>query len=320
MNIVAVIDADVLAYRCAAANEGRSIRATHRLSGQVVECPHRTSLKEQIKDLFDVSEFDIEDVQTEDEIANAYHAMDACIAAFKKSCDADSVELYISGDNNFRDSLPLPTKYKSNRTGLRPKQLKACREWLIKRRGAVVIHRREVDDMLAQRCYEGLRDGVKTIAVTNDGDQLGVAGWCYNWTKHSEPRLIKGLGDIFLNDKRTDFDGHGRKFLYAQWVYGDWNVDRFKPSELSGKKFGVVSMYSLLKDCKTDAECVQAVYNQYKKWYPGVVEYTDWTGTAQTTDVIGIMQMYIDCAHMQRWEGDRIIVPTLLGKLGVNYQ
>jgi hypothetical protein len=317
MKTIAIVDADILAFRCSAANATRSIRATHKMSGQVIECPHRTALKEQIKGAFELDEFDIEDVQTAADISFAFNAMNTCLKAWKQSVGASSVELYISGENNFRDYLPLPTKYKSNRSGIKPVQLQECRQYLIERKKAVVVNGKEVDDHLAQRCYEGLKQGIKTVAVTNDGDQNGVAGWMYNWTKMNEPKLICGLGDIWLNDERNDFDGHGRKFFYAQWLYGDWNVDRFKPAELSGKKFGVVAMYNILKDCNTDKECVQAVYNQYSKWYPEPVTYTAWDGAEHTKDVIEIMDMYAACAHMKRFDGDVFDTRKLLNKLEI---
>lgn len=317
MRTLAIIDADIVAFRCSAANETRSIKATHKVTGQELICPHRTAFKEQIKDVFQPDEFEIADIQTPEDIKYAINAMNTCIEAFQKSCQADDYEMYISGPINFRDDLPLPTKYKSNRTGIRPLLLKACREHLIKYKGAIVINGREVDDMLAQRCYEGLMEGVKTIAVTNDGDQNGCAGWYYNWTKMQEPFLVQGLGKVELTENRKDFDGYGRKFFYAQWVFGDWNVDRFKPAELSGKNFGVVAMYNLLGDCKTDKECVEAVYKQYKTWYPTPITYKAWDGTEHTKDAIALMDLYAACAHMKRFEGDVFDTRKLLEKLEI---
>lgn len=314
---IAILDGDIIAFRCAAANETRSIRATHKVTGQEITCPHRTALKEQIKDVFQIDEFDIVDVQTPEELNYAFNAMNTCIDAFKRSCGASSFELYISGENNFRDDLPLPTKYKSNRTGIRPVLLKECREYLVKSRQAKIVNGREVDDILAQRCYEGLKQGIKTVAVTNDGDQNGCAGYYYNWTKMTEPFLVQGLGEIKLTENRKDFDGYGRKFFYAQWVFGDWNVDRFKPAELSGKSFGVVAMCKLLKDCDTDKKCVQAVYDQYRLWYPKPVTYTAWDGKEYTKTVIELMDMYAACAHMKRFENDVFDTAALLTKLGI---
>lgn len=318
---IAVLDADIIAFRCAAANETRSIKATHKTTGQEIVCPHRTALKEQIRDVFQVDEFDIEDVQTPEDISHAFHAMNTTIDALTKSCQADEVEIYISGDNNFRDLLPLPTKYKFGRSSIKPVQLKDCRDYLIGKKNAVVIHGEETDDKLARRCYDGLKSGgkVKTVACTIDGDQNGVAGYMYNWTKMREPKLVKGLGEIELIKANKDFDGYGRKFFFAQWVLGD-STDSFKPCEIAGKSFGVVAMYKLLKDCTTDKQCVEAVYNQYKKWYPDeFTEYVDWTGTAQKKTVIELMDMYAACAHMRRFDGDIFDTQKLLNNLEIEH-
>lgn len=316
MKTILILDGDILAFRCSAANETRSIRVTHKVTGQQTEHAHRTAFKEQIRGLFEPEEFEVEDVQTCEDIANAYHAINTCIEAWMKSCDADSYECYISGDNNFRDSLPLPTKYKSGRSGIKPLQLKECREYLVKKHKAKVIHGKEVDDHLAQRCHEGLRDKVKTVAVTLDGDQNGVTGWMYNWTKMQKPKLVKGFGEIELTKESKDFDGYGRKFFYAQWILGD-SVDCFKPCEIAKKKFGVVAMYNLLKDCDDDKSAVQAVYDQYVKWYGDGVTYTAWNGTEQTKTVIELMDMYAACAHMRRFEDDVFNTAKLLKTLEI---
>lgn len=317
MKRIAIIDGDIIAYRCAAANERRSVKATHNITGQVSEHAHRTGFKEHIKDLFTADEFTLTDQQHPEDIKFALHAIKTTIEALCNSCGAERYEVYISGKDNFRDSLPLPSKYKSNRKdSIRPVQLKECREYLVKHHNAVVVDGEEPDDVLARRCYDGLKSGDVHIACTIDGDQNGVAGWAYNWTKQREPKLIKGLGEIELIKENKDFDGSGRKFFFAQWVLGD-AIDGFKPCEIAGKKFGVVSMYKLLGECKTDKECVQAVYKQYKTWYPSVVEYTDWTGKPQVTDAIGLMDMYAACCHMRRFPGDVFDTKKLLTNLNI---
>lgn len=315
---VACIDGDIVAFRCAAANESRSIKVTHKVTQQVTEHAHRTAFKEHIKGLFEVDEFEIEDVQRAEDIKFAFHAMKTTIEGLCKTCDADEYEVCLSGATNFRDDLPLPTKYKSNRTdNIRPLQLKECREYLIKHHEASVSQGQEADDDLAARAYAGLKQGVVNIVVTQDKDANGVEGWLYNWAKMDKPILIKGLGEIHLDDKK-ELRGIGRKWFYAQWVKGD-SIDCFKPSELSGKKFGDVACFKLLGECKTDKECVEAVYKQYKAWYPEPVTYTAWDGTEHTKDVIEIMDMYAACSHMRRFEGDVFSTKKVMDKLKVDH-
>lgn len=315
---IAVIDGDIVAYRCAAANETRSIKATHKVTGQIITCPHRTALKAQIAGVFEVAEFDIEDVQTPDDISFAYNAIKTTINALVKSCEADDFEIYISGNTNFRDDLPLPSKYKGSRDGLiRPLQLKLCKDYILRKQRGDVVEGEEADDKIAARQWEGMRSDTElTIACTQDKDANGSEGWLYNWAKMDAPVLIRGLGEVHLDDKK-ELRGTGRKWFYAQWVKGD-TVDCFKPCELSGKKFGDVGCYSLLKDCKTDKECVEAVYKQYLKWYPKPITYKAWDGSEHTKDAIQLMDLYAACAHMRRFEGDVFNTWKLLETLGID--
>lgn len=315
---VLIIDGDVVAFRCAAANESRSIVATHKVTGQATEHAHRTAFKEHIKGSFEADEFDIEDVQTAQDLRFALHAVKTTIDALCKTCGADSYEVYISGESNFRDRLPLPTKYKSNRVGgLRPLQLKECREYLVDHHCATAAVDCEADDVLAQRAYEAAGEGNRHIIATNDKDAYGVASWLYNWTKMTEPLLIEGLGQIALDEKKK-LRGHGRKWVYTQICLGD-SVDAFKPCELSGKKFGDVSAFKLLGDCTSDKECVEAMVKLYKGWYPEPVTYTAWDGTTHTKDWIQLMQLYADCVHMRRFTGDQLNIEKMLKKLKIEY-
>ena len=318
MKRIVCIDGDIVAYRCAAANESRSIKVTHKVTNQTTDHAHRTAFKEHIKGLFSADEFDIEDVQKAGDIEFALNAMKTTINALCNSCEADEYEIYLSGKTNFRDNLPLPSKYKSNRAEtIRPLQLKECREYLTDHHNAYLSDGQEADDDLAQRAYEGPKQGTVNIVATQDKDANGCEGWLYNWAKMDKPILIKGLGEIHLDDKK-ELRGVGRLWFYAQWIKGD-AVDCFKPCEISGKKFGDVGCFKLLGHCKTDKECVEAVYKQYLTWYPGVVEYNDWTGKAQVTDAIGLMDMYAACCHMRRFPGDVFDTKALLTKLQIAF-
>lgn len=313
---IALIDGDIVAFRCAAANESRSIKVTHKLTNQVTEHAHRTAFKEHIKGKFELEEFDVEDVREAENIAYAINGLNTSVEALQKSCNADSVEVHISGSSNFRDSLPLPSKYKGSREGLdRPVQLFECRDHLRKKYKAKEAINMEADDTLTIRSYELEKKGHIGIVCSLDKDADGTEVWLYNWNKMTEPIKISGLGYIELDDKKV-LRGQGRKWFYAQWVKGD-TADCFKPCELSGKKFGDVGCYNLLKDCTTDKECVEAVYNQYKLWYPTPVTYIAWDGVEHTKTVIELMDMYAACAHMKRFEDDVFDTKKLLTKLNI---
>ena len=82
-------------------------------------------------------------------------------------------------------------------------------------------------------------------------------------------------------------------------------------------RFGDKAIWDLLKDCKTDKEALQTVYNKYKEWYPSPVTYTAWDGKEYTVSHVEILQMIVDCAHMRRFEGDRVVIENVLDKLQI---
>jgi hypothetical protein len=250
-------------------------------------------------------------------------------------------EIYIGGTDNFRDKIPLPMShtvtvgkwagtatlggaYKGKREDtLRPVQLKELRSYMISELAAGVINGMEVDDKQSMRAYEGFKSETRIIQVTEDKDALACSGWLFNPAKTTKPVFIQGFGELHKDGK--GIKGTGRKWLYFQALYGD-KVDCYHPSDLykiqmdkDGKSvtFGEVAAYNILKDATNDKEALTALYNQYKSWYPEPVVYMDHAGILQKKDAIEIAQMYFDCAHMRRWEDDRIDVRALLDKLGI---
>lgn len=316
-DIIAVIDGDEIAYQIAAACETRSIKATNSLNKESSSFKHRTELKKFLHGL-EVPEgfYDIEDVQVADELSNALHSVKVVVDNIKVACKADQIEIYISGKDNFRDSIPLPTKYKSNRTdSLRPILLTEIRAYLVKKYNAVVVDGAEVDDVVCYRMWDGYKSKQKIIGVTADKDACGSSGWLYNRDKMTEPEFIDGFGELYI-DAKNKVRGKGRKWGYTQWIVGD-SCDGYNPSEIAKVKYGEKSAYKLLEPLKTDKECIQAVYDLYKSWYPSEVKYADWQGNEVVTDVVGIMQMYMDCYRMRRWKDDTVSVKDILAKMEI---
>lgn len=325
--VIAVIDGDELAYRVAAACETRSITAVLKADVSVNHtCATRTMFKELLKDTernpegYSFEDFYISDQQKTEPLEFALNTIKQSIKSILNACGTSKYEIYLSGVNNFRDKLPLPVQYKSSRkANIRPLLLSDVRDYLVKHHRAVIVDNFEVDDKLIMRCND------KTcthIAVTQDKDARGCEGiTLYNPVK-DKMEYIKGLGDLYLND-RGDVKGEGFKWLCFQWILGD-ATDTYKPCDLAtadGKKvkFGEKSAYKLLVGCKTSKECVQAVHDQYKLWYPEPFQYIAWDGEEVVADYLSMMQLYLDCCRMLRFEGDIVNVKDVLTKLGVKY-
>jgi len=339
--VIGVLDADSIAYKAAAANEVKTIKSKHIGTGIIEEWKNRTEFKAYLATTDHTIEmYEIIDVQEPRHLSYGKSLIRDMVAGAKTRLRATEIEIYISGENNFRDFILLPQKYyqnnatkspiggryKSNRDDTaRPVQLKDLRAFMIEELGAIVVNDREVDDMGSIRCYTGAKEGIKIIQSTEDKDAGQCHGWLFNPAKDKEPRFITGLGEV-SQDAKGKVRGHGRKFLYYQILAGD-KVDGYRPVDIAdiksqkagGKKiqFGEVAACNAIKDCATDKECWQAIYDQYLKWYPEPTRYTACNDIDYTKDALEILQMYVDCAHMQRWEDDRIIVKDVLTRLGI---
>jgi len=326
-DIIAVFDADEIAFIVAAACEQRMVKVTNSSNKAEGVLKNRTEFKKLVAGL-EIPEdfFSYEDVQIAEPIQNAISTIKKRIAKQAKRVNAGVYELYIGGVDNFRDFLPLPTKYKSNRKEtVKPLLLKEIRSYLIDYKGATVIDGRETDDKVTSRMYDGFKSGKKIVAITQDKDAMQSSGWLLNPNKEEPAVFIKGLGKLYIDNSgsKPKVRGIGRKFLYFQCLTGD-AVDGYNPRDLvslvKGKRpvFGDMAAYKLLLEANSDLQCLQVIVNTYKKWF-GELEFTYncWEGVTHKITWLEALQMYWDSAYMQRFEGDRVVVKELLMKLKV---
>jgi hypothetical protein len=310
---IVVVDGDLLAFKCAAVTEKRSVIAKHKETLDEIEFDTATMFKEWAQDTAD--QYELTPIRTPEPIAHTISAMKLKLNSIIEACSATSYHIVVSGYDNFRKNIPLPTQYKDSRKSTaKPVNLDEAKEYLIKHHNAEVAVG-EADEVLVAYAYQGYRDKKVVIQASIDKDAVHGPGWLYNWDTMSEPELIEGFGELYVNESDT-VKGKGRMFLWYQLLFGD-PVDCYKPCEIAKVKFGEKSAYKILKDCKTDKEAVLAVVNQYKKWYKEPVYYTAWDGSRHKKDWLEIMQMYADCAFMPRWEGDRLDIDKLLTKLEI---
>lgn len=340
-DVIGVLDADSIAYKAAAANEVKSIKSKHITTGVIEEWKNRTEFKTYLATTdHTIDMYEITDHAEPKHLSYAKSTVNGMITTAQNAMRANTLEIYISGKDNFRDFILLPQayvqqnatlstiggRYKSNRDGTaRPVLLGELRQWMIDELGAIVVDGMEVDDMSSIRAYTGAKDGIKIVQYSEDKDAEQCHGWLMNGAKDKEPRFVAGLGTLY-QDEKGKVRGHGRMFLYYQMLNGD-RVDGYRPVDIldintqksGGKKvqFGEVSAYNVLKICKSDRECWQAIYDTYKAWYPEPARYTAYNEISYTKDAVEIMQLYTDCAFMRRWDNDRIDCKGVLTKYGI---
>lgn len=318
---VLLIDLDTPCFAASAVCEDRSVKVTHSPTGKQKIFKTRTEFKERLaeKGILDKQdEYTFEDIQEPEPIENACQVLKSMLKNFQSTLDVEEVEFFISGKENFRDSLPLPSKYKGNRSSMiRPLLLSDVKKFAISKYKPSVCNFEEPDDAVIYRGYDLLHKGYKPIVVSVDKDCLAYSGlFVFNQDKPEKGILeIPKLGSLWIDDKNK-VRGNGFLWYCLQISVGD-RTDGFHPTEIAGVKFGEKSAYKLLSGCKSEEEALNVCIDLYKKWYPEPVTYKAWDGTEYTKDYKEIMQMYHRCCRMKETEFDELDLNEFCARYGV---
>ena len=319
------VDGDLIAYRCAAAAEKRTVDVTHIPSGKSKEFKTRTEFKKFLKEQgreFEEDKYSFKDIQTPESFVVLKKSIDAIIKKIKSFTFADCIEIYIGGGENFRHKLPLPTMYKSNRDDMiRPILLLKAREYLVKEYGASTVVGEETDDVVSWRAYESTAEGNESIIVTADKDAnqswgCSVLNWTADKWELVDIDLIGSLEKIAIKTAkatRYDYKGTGLKFLAFQLLAGD-DADAYWGYKLSKLTYGKANAYKALQDADTVEKIVDVVISEYKRLYPEPITYTDCHGLEQTMNYYDLLKMYWVCACMKRHKSDELDFDKFLQK------
>jgi len=307
---ILIVDADLIAYRYAAANEKRTIIAKHLKSNREKIFKTRTELKALLKEKnieFKAEDYEIQDVQTAASIRIALRSVKGVIQRLTEATWADEVELYIGTGKTFRHALALPTPYKDNREDLlKPLQLADVRRYMQVKHGAQLVKGIETDDMITIRAYEELAKGNYPIIVSADKDAQQSQGIeVLDFTQEVwKGKVIPDVGSLWKvvigKGPATEIKGDGLKFLAFQTLAGD-KADSYFGYKLSKTKYGPAKAFKALEDAKTEQEVLQILINEFRRLYPEPFEYTDCHGVPHTdVDWFDMLQLFWSCAYMKR--------------------
>lgn len=319
--VIALIDLDTPVYKAAAAVEERGIIVTHSLTGIQKSFSTRTEFKDLLKskDKIDkLSEYEIEDTQEAEPAEHAFHILNNHIKFILDSFWCDEVVYMISGKTNFRSDLPLPTKYKSNRVGLKPLLLKQVQTYAWKKYKAIITQNEEPDDMQVWMGYEILKRGDIPVLCTGDKDSKAYSGLSLFNPDRPEDGVIvvPDLGSIY-EDEKGKVRALGMKQYGLQQLIGD-GTDGFKPTDLCGIKFGEKSAMKLLEPCKTEKEVLEVIVEKFRDWYPVPFEYISWDGSLVKSDWLHMLDLYFKCCRMKSTESDELSAVKFYSKYGVH--
>ena len=326
-----IYDGDALAFRAAAAIEKRTVKATHIKSGRSKIFKTQTELKKLVESkgkVFSKEDYLLEPERESLDVSVGSNIVRNQIEQINSQLFADEYLICLSGKMNFRDALPLPTKYKSSRAVLeRPEHLKALKTYLWRKHPSLLADNHEADDDLIIKGYEYLAKGYTVILAQQDKDAFAYSGLnVYDFTQEQPVvHLLPEFGSLWLETKLSGVKqtkvhkvrGEGFIWFCFQWLNGD-PTDDYKPCELSGVKFGEKSAYDLLVNCTTDQEALQVVVDKYKEWYPVPFAYTCWEGKIYKADYKTILQLYYSCAKMMQTEDDPMDALVFLSDKGID--
>ncbi len=224
-----VVDADYLVYSCGFAVEKVWYDVSvYRPDGTTEQAMFRTKDEVAAWTSFESldSETQIDNIVEAEPLANALFLVGRTLggidsALTERGIEFDSLELFLTGKGNFRESLATIKGYKANRDpGHRPVHYKSIRRYLMNRWGATVVDGIEADDAVAMAACEKGYDPNRICIVTCDKDLLTVPGLQYNFQKRKF--VTVSPDEASLN-------------FYRQLIVGD-PVDNIGGAFKSGKK------------------------------------------------------------------------------------
>ena len=200
----ALIDGDIIVYRCAFAAESTRYTLVGSESGIVIgqfdsakEYKEYAS-KEQLED------YDVERERVVRPLSHALQNVVTTMDSLRAKLNPEEMYVILSDGIGFRGDIATIKKYKGNRDDApKPEWYEETRQFLVDNYGALVYQSVEADDVLA------LCQGPDTCIVSIDKDLLQVPGRHYNWVNDArkivKPEVgIRKLYEQVLTGDSTD--------------------------------------------------------------------------------------------------------------------
>lgn len=172
---VALIDGDILVYRCGFASE-KNYRDVHDEQGN-----HITTFRyKRDADNFlkEHEGFYVKERSVVDSLRNTLHTVKVTINTILERTRSGSYVVYLSGRTNFRNEVAKTAVYKGTRPGVKPQRYDQIRDYLLRAWRGVIVEGIEADDMMGIEARKSPND---RIIATLDKDLDVVPGLHYNW-------------------------------------------------------------------------------------------------------------------------------------------
>jgi len=228
--VKALIDGDILVYRCGFAAEKNDYKTSHGNFRYKKEIPEGATIHE-VERIIEPVENALNNVKT------VLREIGERISE-KFSEDRIELELYLTGNGNFRDELATIKVYKGNRDkNHRPHWYTEIQDYMKTTWKAETVDGIEADDVLSDLQTD------ETCIVSTDKDLDQVPGWHYNWVK----------ADLYYVSV-----SEARHMLYKQILTGD-STDNIEGIPGVGEKTAI----KMLEGSDDYEQTVRDAYEDY---------------------------------------------------------
>ena len=279
-----LVDGDIIAYRAAAATDGRFYKVIGVKAGPWYYKKEAVEYCNELGISVDMIEIDYKP----EPVANALTIVKQMMSGIKSNLSGkfpnSKLVTYLTVDGNFRKEIN--PGYKSGRKGVRrPENLQGCKDYLMKHHGATWEYGLEADDLLTLRATAlGLG---KFVICSIDKDLKQMPGLHYD----------------LVNDSIVEVtEEEARSNLWVQVISGDTTDSIYTPKGMgpaAGKKlFNNVNMDGV-SDERLFEMCTQRYCQQMKL-------------TLDHTDVLCYVQQTYDQVYLLRTEEEKVEALGLL--------
>lgn len=213
------IDADIATYQCGFAAESRMYVLKDGDGHTMLTTPYKKEITEFLAFIgSNLDEYELEKRVEPQPLSHAIKNVSQLINSILENTKCKDYQMYITGEDNFRDRYAVSHPYKGNRdSSNKPTHYKGLREWMVKQ-GATLVEGQEADDSMSIAQYNS-PEGTTCIA-TIDKDLDNTPGWHYNFNKQelywvTEEEAKHSFYKQILMGDRTDnihgLDGIGEK-------------------------------------------------------------------------------------------------------------
>jgi hypothetical protein len=327
-----VLDADAIIFRAAAASQLNRIKVTNKINGEELVFKSRTDfwghhlkkaggwLAEQKASgaTFEIEDFEIVDTVKTEPPENAIQICKTILRTATDKLGSKNYYGYAGGKNNFRDETATLLQYKGTRDKSKePVHRTLLTDYMCEYQNCTRVDGKEADDAVSTDQFTAYKKGKNLWAIVHDKDYRSCEGQWFYFVTGEKLKVKTEFGKLYLDDKGEP-KGHGRVWKYYQVAYGD-DSDNYFAHAGSEAPNGPLTAFKLLVECKDDQQALEALVGHFKRLYPEDFLYKTWRGDLKLHDWLSVMQEMFDLVHMQRWEGDRIIVKDMLERMKIEY-